>query len=366
MLHVLSIIAPMFMLLGVGMLAGFAPRFQSAQAGVNAFVFYFSLPAFLFVAVTSAPIRDGVPGAFVWVSLGVTALVFALVHLAATVLRRVLGSTRAGLVPGPLAVAATYGNVGYLGVPIVLSVVGPEAALGAALGQLLHNMLFMVAYPLLRTLGGGRREPGVGTGGGLDDATAGVGGGGGAVSVVADGPGAGARGGASHRSGALADVAALMWRVAKSALLLNPVVLGVVAGIVVGLWGIELPGVVTASISMLGQAAVPAAMFAVGLSIKPALAGMRSGSIPVSAVAAASAVKLAVLPLATLVVATALSGQLAPEWIATAVIMAAMPVSSTASIIVYEFDGDVRLVGATTLVTSVLAVVTIPFVLLML
>lgn len=333
MLNVLSIIAPMFILLGVGMLAGFAPRFQSAQAGLNAFVFYFSLPAFLFVAVTSAPIREGVPLAFVWISLGVTALVFALVHVAAGLLRRVLTTESAGLVPGPLAVAATYGNVGYLGVPIVMSVVGPEAALGAALGQLLHNMLFMVGYPLLRSLRSGSA-------------------------------GAGAAQGAGS-STSVAAVGALLWRVAKGALLLNPVVLGVIAGVLVGVLRIELPGLVTASISMLGQAAVPTAMFAVGLSIKPALAGMRSGNIPVSAVAAASAVKLVVLPLATFAAVLVFGGDLAPQWVGAAVIMAAMPVSSTASIIVFEYDGDVRLVGATTLVTSVFAVVTIPLVLLL-
>lgn len=334
MLHVLSVIAPMFILLGVGMAAGFAPRFQSAQAGLNAFVFYFSLPAFLFVAVTNAPIRDGVPLAFVWISLGVTALVFALVHVVAWAVRAASASKAAGLMPGPMAVAATYGNVGYLGVPIVMSVIGHEAALGAALGQLLHNMLFMVGYPLLRSLRGG--TPG------------------------------GTPGDSPDGGGTLRAVGALLWRVAKGALLLNPVVLGVVAGVLVGALGIELPGVVTASISMLGQAAVPAAMFAVGLSIKPALAGMRSGHIPVSAVAIASAVKLGVLPLATFAAVLVFGADLAPQWVGAAVIMAAMPVSSTASIIVFEYDGDVRLVGATTLVTSVVAVVTIPLVLLLL
>lgn len=321
MLHVLSIIAPMFILLGVGMAAGFSRRFRDAQAGINSFVFYFSLPAFLFVAVANAPISDGVPIAFIVISLGVTMLIFAIMYVAAVVLARVR-PRRAAVSPGPFAVASTYGNVGYLGVPIVLSILGPEAALGAALGQLLHNVLFMVGYPLMKVLG---RERG-GDGG----------------------------------------VARLIWRVAKRSILLNPVVISVGAGVIVGLCRIPIPAVINDSIEMLGQAAIPAAMFAVGLTIKPAFEGMRSKTVPVAAVSAATIAKLVALPLATLAAVLLVGDNLSPEWGAAAVIMAAMPVSSTANIVVFEYDGDSRLVGATTLVTSIIAVATIPLVIALL
>lgn len=316
----------MFVLLGAGMAAGFSPRFVEAQAGLNAFVFYFSLPAFLFVAVMRAPISDGVPLAFVGISLGVTALVFAAVYGVAMAASRIGGRADGGLTAGPLAIAATYGNVGYLGVPIVLSVIGPGAALGAALGQLLHNVLFMVGYPIFKSVGrngeAGLRESG--------------------------------------------GIGALLWRVAKRSVLLNPVVLAVVAGVWVSLSGMTLPGVAVASVEMLGGAAVPAAMFAVGLSIKPALEGIRSGRVRIGAVASASLVKLLALPLLTLVACLLFGGGLNAQWIGAAVIMAAMPVSSTASIVVFEYDHDVRLVGATTLVTSVFAIATIPAVLMLL
>lgn len=322
MLHVLSIIAPMFILLGVGMAAGFSRRFRDAQAGINSFVFYFSLPAFLFVAVANAPISDGVPIAFIAISLGVTTLIFAVMYAAAVVMARLRPRQGVAVSPGPFAVASTYGNVGYLGVPIVLSILGPEAALGAALGQLLHNVLFMVGYPLMKVLG---RERG-GDGG----------------------------------------VARLIWRVAKRSILLNPVVISVGAGVIVGLCRIPIPAVINGSIEMLGQAAIPAAMFAVGLTIKPAFEGMRSKTVPVAAVSAASIAKLVALPLATLAAVLLVGDNLSPEWGAAAVIMAAMPVSSTANIVVFEYDGDSRLVGATTLVTSIIAVATIPLVIALL
>lgn len=320
MLHVLGIIAPMFILLGVGMAAGFSERFRSAQAGLNAFVFYFSLPAFIFVAVANAPLNDGVPLAFIAISLGVTALVFVAAYVGAGVANRLRREPAENMVPGAFAIASTYGNVGYLGVPIVLSVLGPEAALGAALGQLLHNVLFMVGYPLLKTFGAQSR---------------------------------GRNGG---------SVMIMLWNVAKKSIVFNPIVISVVAGVIVGVAEVRLPTVISASIEMLGQAAVPTAMFAVGLTIKPAWEGIRSRSVSPFGVATATVLKLAVLPLATLAAVLIVGDALSPMWGAAAVIMAAMPISSTANIVVFEYDGDSRLVGASTLVTSVLAVISIPLI----
>ena len=327
MLATLSTIAPLFILLGVGMVAGFSRRFHRAGEGLNAFVFYFSLPAFLFTAAANAPISDGVPLPFVWIPLGVTSALFSLVFLLAGMRRRYSSGRGIGAAPGPLGVAATYGNVGYLGIPIAMSVLGPGVALGAALGQLLQNVLFMVGYPLVKSLGAGPPAEGGGRARGLRR---------------------------------------MLWRVAKRSVLLNPVTLSAIAGVSVSMLRIELPEALSASLEMLGAAAVPTAMFAVGLTIKPAFAGIRSGGISLTAVLLASAVKLVVLPLVTLGVALGLGGGLAPQWIAVAVIMAAMPVSSTASIIVFEYDGDARLVAATTLVTSILAVLTIPVVIALL
>lgn len=326
MFDVLAIIAPLFVLLGVGIVAGFSERFQSAQAGLNAFVFYFSLPAFIFVAVANAPMSDGVPLAFVWLSLGATAAVFVFVYLAVVIQRKFSRRSVHAVVAGPLAIAATYGNVGYLGVPIVMSVYGPNAALAAALGQLLHNILFMVGYPLLKSVG--RRRT-------------------------------------ASSEGRLKALGGMLWQVSKRSMLLNPVVLSVVAGVIVSLLKLRVPAVIMESVEMFGNAAVPVAMFAVGLTVKHAFKGMLSGGVSIPAVLFASVVKLLVLPLATLGIGLLFAGELAPLWMAAAVVMGAMPVSSTASIVVFEYDGDTRVVAAVTLVTSVVAMITIPLIIVL-
>lgn len=317
----MTIIAPLFVLLGVGVIAGFWRRFQTAQAGLNAFVFTFSLPAFLFTALASAPISAGIPLPFLLVSFALPAMLALGTYGSFCLWKRVSPRDSGSDTAGPFVVAATYGNVGYLGVPIAMSIVGPSAALAAALGQLLHNLIFMVGYPLVKSFG----RP--------------------ANSATADGS---------------ARMPALLWRILKRSLLLNPVAIGVATGALASVLPVEIPHVLNASIMLLGQAAVPTAMFAVGLSIKPALEGMRSGSVPLGAVLIASSVKILILPLLTILALVLLSGSLAPEWVATAVIMSAMPVSSTASIIVFEYDGDTRLTSAATLLTSIAGIFTIP------
>lgn len=321
MLEVMPIIAPLFILLGLGIFAGYFRRFREAQPGINAFVFYFALPAYLFMAIADTPISEGVPPSFVLVSLGITTAVAALVAFAAHLSQR---RSRSRVPLGPLALAATYGNVGYLGVPVTISVLGTEAALAAALGQMLHNILFMAGYPLIKSLTGTEKV------------------------------------GFSAKA-----IGTLLWRVLQRSLLLNPVVLSAVLGAIVGSLQIPVPQIIATSATVLGQAAVPAAMFSVGLAMKPAFDGMRAGSVPLPAVLAASAVKLIVLPLATLVAIQVFGKNLEPDWVACAVILASMPVSSTASILSFEYDGDAELVGATTLLTSLASVLTIPLMMML-
>lgn len=336
MLETLAAIAPLFILLGVGMLAGLSRRFRATEAGLNAFVFYFSLPAFLFIATLTAPLSEGVPWPFVVVTVGVTSVMFFLMYVPASLRNRTASTTRpAGggaaakvpVSPGPFGVASTFGNVAYLGIPIAISVVGPSVALGAALGQLFHNVLFLVGYPILK--------------------------------IVED-----RRGFAPD--GTRAGYLSLLWNVAKRSVLLNPVTLSVAAGLLLNVANVAPPAPVETAVQLLGNAAVPTAMFAVGLSIKHTFAGIRSRGVPLGAVFAASTVKLAILPLATLGAALAFGSQLASHWIAAAVIMAAMPVSSAGNILVFEYDGDTRLIAAATLVTSTAAILTIPAIIVLL
>ena len=54
--------------------------------------------------------------------------------------------------PSPIVLGATFGNVGYMGVPIALALIGPQAGLACGVIQLLHNVVFLSGYPIMRQL----------------------------------------------------------------------------------------------------------------------------------------------------------------------------------------------------------------------
>lgn len=130
MLEALEAIGPLFAVLAVGGLASFLPQMREAESSLTAFVLYFALPAFLFTAVATAPVNDGVPWTFIAIAFGATSVVSVLTW---TIGR--LSGSKSRTLAEPLALSASYGNVGYLGVPIALSILGPEAGLAAAMGS---------------------------------------------------------------------------------------------------------------------------------------------------------------------------------------------------------------------------------------
>ncbi|WP_319023318.1 AEC family transporter [Kocuria marina] len=311
MLEALGAIGPLFAVLAIGGIASLMPKMRAAESSLTAFVLYFALPAFLFDAVATAPVSEGVPWSFALIAFGVTALVSVLTWTAGR-----FSGKRTRPLAAPLALAASYGNVGYLGVPIALSILGPEAGLAAAMGQLIHNLMFMLGYPAVRALssGGSRESP----------------------------------------------VSRQMWIAVKKALLTNPITLSVAAGIVVALVDVPLPSPVSDTLGLFGQTAVPLAMFAVGLTLPAAVKGLRDGSVPGFPLILGTIIKMVLLPILTVVIVALLAPSLGSLWSGTLVLMAAMPTSATAYVLSQQEDADPRIVSSMIAVSSIVGVATIP------
>ncbi|GAB3189087.1 AEC family transporter [Nesterenkonia suensis] len=323
MLSMLMTIAPMFVVLVVGFLAGFATRFRQAQGALNAFVFYFGLPAFVFSAVVDAPLGHGFP-----VGAVIIAAVVTLALSAATYGVALLLGPRAREGAAPTSLAATFGNVGYFGIPITLSAVGPEAALAAGIIHLVHNMIYMTGYPVVRTVSG-----------------------------------AAAGAGASGASGDFRSVwRRRLWPIVRRAVLVNPVALSMAAALLLVLTPLGLPGVITESVDMVGQTAVPLALFAVGLAMHPAVEGIRSGGVLKRSIVLGTVVKILALPLLTWLAVLPFLDHLGPVWAMTLILMAAMPSSTTVFIFSEQYDGDGRLAASVLVATTVLSVVTLPLI----
>ncbi|MEQ8824605.1 MAG: AEC family transporter [Filomicrobium sp.] len=217
MLDVLSIIAPVFGLIAIGFLFG---RLQwlspTAEKGVSEFAFNLAIPALLFKTIATMELGD-VSVAGVWLSFyGAIATAYLLSVLGTKfVLKRPM------LDGASIAMSTVFGNAVMLGIPISLTTFGTPAAAPLALILSVHAPSLWLATTLHARMAD--RQVGVG----------------------------------------LSTVAARLF----DDLSHNPIILGIVAGVLWRLFGFTMPDVGLKVLNLLAQAGVPAALVALGLSL---------------------------------------------------------------------------------------------------
>lgn len=139
MIDTLAIVAPIFLLIGLGYAAVRQGWF--AAAGLQAlggFVIRFSLPALLFNALAKRQIAEVLNLRFLAVyALG------SLVTLALG-LAWALWIRREGLTAGAIAaMGMCCSNTAFVGYPVMLQVIGPEASVALALAMVVENLLMI-------------------------------------------------------------------------------------------------------------------------------------------------------------------------------------------------------------------------------
>jgi predicted permease len=138
------------------------------------------------------------------------------------------------------------------------------------------------------------------------------------------------------------------------ALIKNPLILACLAGIGLNLSGIGLPGWSQATVELLGGAALPLGLVAVGVALRPmALLRIDRG------VLATNSVKLLLMP--ALVLALAWGLQLDPVSRDVALLFAALPTATSAYILARQLGGDAELMAAIITGQTLLAMLTLPF-----
>ncbi len=219
MLAILLKTLPFFAIIGLGFIAGRA-RFFSAEATayLTKFVFYFALSAMLFGFAANLDLQAIFNWPFVLAYLSATTSVWALVACAA--FARGLGTEEAVFE----AHTGVIGNVGFLGIPMLALLLGP-AAVGPVLMVLAVDLI--VFSTLLTLVITARREGRM----------------------------------------RLSVLRALALGLAR-----NPMIVSVVLGLAWGAAGWALPVPVNEFLTLLGAAATPCALFAIGAS----LAGSRA------------------------------------------------------------------------------------------
>lgn len=303
MSFVIMTVAPVFGAILLGLLAA-KLRYLSegAQRPIIEFVFRIAIPALLFLTMAEAPPAAASPFALWGAFFGAIATVWFLSTLTSlVVLRRPPGET------APIALATCFGNIVLLGLPMALTAFGPEAATPVAIILLLELPVMWFAAVLHLTL--------------------------------AEGMAVGALGRSIVKMGI--------------DLLKNPIVVALIAGAIWRETGLGIHPIPRRILELLGQAATPGSLVALGLS----LAGFRmTGQLPT--VAAIVLLKLIALPL----VAWELSFNvfdLPPMWAGVVVLFCAMPTGAVAYLFATEHKRAIEQVSAAIAASVALSVVTI-------
>ncbi|XKE45653.1 AEC family transporter [Halomonas organivorans] len=142
-------------------------------------------------------------------------------------------------------------------------------------------------------------------------------------------------------------------RTSLLALARNPLILGCLVGAGLNLSGVGLPGWTREAASLLGRAALPLGLVAVGVALRPASLLRRDGGIWT-----ASLVKLLLMP--ALVLALASLVGLGPVGRDVALLFAALPTATSAYVLARQLGGDAELMAAMITGQTLMAMISLP------
>ena len=145
---------------------------------------------------------------------------------------------------------------------------------------------------------------------------------------------------------------------------INPMLIAMLIGMVIGLTGLPLPGAVTGAVDTLANCMSPIAMILTGATV--AKADIRA-LLKKPWLYELSAVRLALLPLLYILVVALLpkGGLLTPTVLVCGMCMASMPMGLNAIVVPAAYGQDTSQAAALAIVTHLLSVITIPLLFLL-
>lgn len=299
---IVNVALPIFALIGCGYFAGrIGVLGEDSTVALNAFVWWFSLPALFFLSLSRVPIDDifNLPfivaygGAFV-------ATYFLSMALAAIATQGRLGELSLH------GIAAGFGNVGYMGIPLCITAFGPEGALPATIAAVFGSTVMMALSVVLV-------EIDLRTGSGI------------------------------LRS---------LWNVGR-AIMRNPLLIATALGMGVAALQIDIPVPVVNFLDLIGKAAAPCALFAIGLFLVGKSLTTGAGEVGLAVV-----VKMVLQPALAWMLALIV---LEPGsiWFKSAVLLAALPTAANAFVLARQYGLFMARASGIILVTTVLSVFTL-------
>lgn len=305
---ILNAVVPLFSLIILGFVAG--KRRWIDAAGVKAlvgFIFNIAMPALLFRLVVVSDITGLIDPGFLLAHISA--------QFAAAVIGALLGRALFRLQAQQLVIqgfGSSFPNSVLLGIPLMLALYGERGAVPVTMIFAFNVALYSLVTMLLEIV---RQD--------------------------------------AERIQPLA-----LLKTTGRAIVSNPIIVAAILGMVVGALGIGLAPVLDRTLSFIGQAGPPTALFALGasLSVREMARGLHG---PLGSAGLMTFCKLLIHPVLAWLMAVPVLG-LDPFLAAAAVIVAALPVGANVYIFAQHYDVAVMEASSAILISTGISMVTIP------
>ncbi|WP_054309933.1 AEC family transporter [Mesorhizobium sp. 1M-11] len=302
MSEVIGLVLPFFGLIFLGFLVARLTRQPLEALGwMNTFIIYVALPALFFQLLAKTLFEKLTEWNFILGSVFSTYVVFSLMFAASVIISR--GEIAQSTIK---ALAAAYGNIGYMGPGLALLAFGEQAAVPVALIFCFENIIHFAVAPMMMALSGGEKRP----------------------------------------------APELILEVVRK-IVLHPFIIATAVGVAAAYFQFRPPVPAERLLVYLSNAAAPCALFAMGvtLALRP-LNRVPAEMLPIALL------KLIVHPLLCYVVLSAV-GNFSPAWLFSAVLLAALPTATNVFVIAQQYGVWVQRASASVLITTCLSVFTV-------
>lgn len=302
MSDVIGLVLPFFGLIFIGFLVARITRQPLEALGwMNTFIVYVALPALFFQLLARTPFEQLTEWRFIFGSVFSTYTIFSIMFVWSVLASR--GEIAQSTIK---ALAAAYGNIGYMGPGLALLAFGEQAAVPVALIFCFENIMHFAIAPMMMALSG-------------DDKTS-------------------------------------PWRLiigVTRKIVLHPFIIATALGVGAAYLGFHPPQPVDRLLEYLSRAAAPCALFAMGVTL-----ALRPLNRVPHELASIAALKLILHPLLCYVVLSWV-GNFSAIWVFSAVLLAALPTATNVFVIAQQYGVWVQRASASVLITTCLSVLTV-------
>ena len=309
MIEIIGITSSFFAIIALGAFTKYVGLFDEKSSQIfSNFAFYIALPPMIITSILANPIKGVIHLDYIVRFEIATLIIFIFSYTVSKFVFKFKGNENS-----VFALNSTYSNYGYIGLPLVLLLFGQKAILPAAI-ILVFDIAFVLAL----------------------------------VAVFST---------KFHNTSSF-----LNFINALKSILKNPVIISCVIGLLLSFYEINLGKIPEETLNILSGAAVPTALFAIGIIIVS-----KNVEKAYSELIFISFIKLIIHPLLVILLfvfwSTDSLKMLDLMWIQVAIIFSCLPVAATVFPVSQYYKAYVLKTSSAIIVTTVISIVTIPFIL---